>query len=332
MHFRGRPMTETISVHSDDKTLTATDGYPIAATCFESPGSRPPSSPTVVVLMSATGVRRRHYRRFAAYLAERGIVTVTFDYRGIGDSTKGPVETRLMAMLDWGTKDAAGVIAWARRTYAPKRLVVVGHSAGGQLVGVTPNHDLVDGLLGVAAQSGYWRLWPARDRYLMALLWYIGIPGATALLPYFPSRWFGAGENLPRGIARQWARWCRSRHYILSDGEKTAEQFAAYRGRIRAYLFSDDRTAPPAAVRALLSFYTHAPREVVCCRPVDVAADRIGHFGFFREQFRATLWDDAVAWIIDPDAPPRFGTREPVNSGSDPDRAPRPLAGPRSSG
>jgi predicted alpha/beta hydrolase len=309
-------MTEATSVHADDETLSATDGYPLAATCFEPPGIRRPSSPTVVVVMSASGVRRRHYRRFAAYLAERGIVAVSFDYRGIGDSTKGPVTTRHMAMLDWGTKDAAGVIAWARRTYAPARLVVVGHSAGGQLVGVTPNRDLVDGVLAVGAQSGYWRLWPARDRYLMALLWYIAIPGVTAVLPYFPSRWFAAGENLPRGIARQWARWCRSPNYILSESDHTAEQFAAYRGRIRAYLFPDDRIAPPDAVRALLSFYARAPREIIRCRPVDVAGDRIGHFGFFREQFRATLWDDAVAWINDPDARPRFGTCEQVGPAS----------------
>ena len=179
----------------------------------------------------------------------------------------------------------------------------------------------MDGVLGVAAGSGCWRLWPARDRYLMALLWYIALPGVTAVLPYFPSRWFGAGENLPRGIAQQWAGWCRSRDYVLSEGDETAEQFASYRGRIRSYLFSDDRIAPPATVRALLSFYTHAPREIVRCRPADVAADRIGHFGFFREQFRATLWDDAVAWINDPDAPPRFGACEQIAPGPGPDRS-----------
>jgi predicted alpha/beta hydrolase len=263
--------------------------------------------------MSASGVTRRHYRRFAAYLAERGIAVVTFDYRGIGGSTTGPVTAGRMAMLDWGTKDAAGVIAWARHTYAPARLVVVGHSAGGQLVGVAPNHHLIDGVLGVGTGSGHWRLWPAPDRYLMALLWYVAVPGATAVLPYFPSRWFGAGENLPRGIVRQWARWCRARDYILCEGDETAEQFTAYRGQIRAYLFSDDRIAPPAAVRALLSFYTHARREIVRCQPADVAAERIGHFGFFRDQFRSTLWEDAAAWINDPTAAPRFGTREQVN-------------------
>ena len=131
----------------------------------------------------------------------------------------------------------------------------------------------------------------------------------------------------PRGIARQWARWCRSRDYILSEGDSIVERFAAYRGAIRAYQFADDRYAPPAAVRALVSFYRSAQREIVRCAPADVSEDRIGHFGFFRERFRATLWDDAVAWINDPDAPPRFGTRERVDT----DAAPCPRPAPRSS-
>ena len=303
-------MTTPAAVNAVDHTLPATDGYPLAATCFE-PAGHTAQPRTLVVVMAATGVTRRHYRRFASYLAERGIVAVTFDYRGIGDSRRGSIATTRMIMSDWGTKDAAGVIAWARRAYAPARVVVVGHSAGGQLVGIAANHDQVDGVLAVGAQSGYWRLWPARDRALMAFIWYVAIPGVTAVLPHFPSRWFGAGENLPRGIVRQWARWCRSRDYILSEGDSIVERFAAYRGAIRAYQFADDRYAPPAAVRALVSFYRQAQREIVRCAPADVNEDRIGHFGFFRDRFRATLWDDAVAWINDPDAPPRYGTCEP---------------------
>lgn len=303
-------MAAPVVIHTNDKTVPATDGYPLAATCFEPGDDHAPETQTLVVVMAATGVTRRHYRRFAAHLAEHGIVAITFDYRGIGDSTSGPIATTRMAMSDWGTKDAAGVIAWARRTYAPARVVVVGHSAGGQLVGVMPNHHRVDAVLAVAAQSGYWRLWPAPDRLLMALIWYVAVPGVTAILPHFPSRRLGVGENLPRGIVRQWARWCRSPNYILSEGDSIVERFAEYRGVIRAYLFADDRYAPPAAVRALVSFYTRARREIVRCAPADVSQDRIGHFGFFREQFRATLWDDAVAWINEPDAPPRFGRRE----------------------
>src|SRR2546423_2934320 len=104
--------TADASIHADDRTLIASDGYPLAATCFEPVGGDARGRRTVVVVMAAAGVRRRHYRRFAAFLAERGIIAVTFDYRGIGDSTSGPAATKQMTMIDWGTRDAAGVIAW----------------------------------------------------------------------------------------------------------------------------------------------------------------------------------------------------------------------------
>jgi len=31
--------------------------------------------------------------------------------------------------------------------------------------------------------------------------------------------------------------------------------------------------------------------------PRELGAERIGHFGFFREQFRDTLWRDAADWL-----------------------------------
>jgi hypothetical protein len=98
------------------------------------------------------------------------------------------------------------------------------------------------------------RLDPVHDRHFERS------PHAGDRLPPIPPE--HAGEHLPRGSVRQWARWCRSRDYILSEGRVTSDRFAAYRGHLRAYLFADDRIAPLAAVRALLSFYLRADIRV----------------------------------------------------------------------
>ena len=37
--------------------------------------------------------------------------------------------------------------------------------------------------------------------------------------------------------------------------------------------------------------------ERITLETADVSARRIGHFGFFRLQFRATLWRQALDWI-----------------------------------
>jgi predicted alpha/beta hydrolase len=65
---------------------------------------------------------------------------------------------------------------------------------------------------------------------------------------------------------------------------------------MRLYAVSDDRFAPPRAVQAFLAFYPGAP-----CKRLDVDPAQhggpIGHFGFFRERFRDSLWKDAADWM-----------------------------------
>src|ERR1700730_10557067 len=60
------------------------DGLRLAASVFEPAG--PSADGGVGVINSATGVPRDYYAPFAAFLASRGFVAVTYDYRGIGDS------------------------------------------------------------------------------------------------------------------------------------------------------------------------------------------------------------------------------------------------------
>jgi predicted alpha/beta hydrolase len=63
---------------------------------------------------------------------------------------------------------------------------------------------------------------------------------------------------------------------------------------VLAFGFDDDDYAPPAAVDALLSLYDNAR---VTRRQVSRAEARVGHFGFFRERFRATFWEEAAAFL-----------------------------------
>ena len=41
---------------------------------------------------------------------------------------------------------------------------------------------------------------------------------------------------------------------------------------------------------SLHGFYTNAPRTMKRIAPTDIGARRIGHFGFFRSEFRDSLW------------------------------------------
>jgi predicted alpha/beta hydrolase len=151
--------------------------------------------------------------------------------------------------------------------------------------------DALTAAVTVAAQSGYWGRWPSPKRYYYAGVWYVLIPALTALCGYFPSRLLGLGEDLPAGVARQWARWCRSRDY-LGDW-RGHERFAA---PILALSFADDPYAPAAAVDALHEHYAAAPVERRHLRPQEVGATRIGHFGFFKPGV-PELWREVSRWM-----------------------------------
>jgi predicted alpha/beta hydrolase len=125
---------------------------------------------------------------------------------------------------------------------------------------------------------------------------HLALPGFSHLLGYFPGSRFGFGEDLPKGVAIEWARWCRNPTYLVGD-LGVAARYARFAAPIRAYAFSDDPFGPLGAVRKLLELYPKAHAELRHLQPSDLGVRRIGHFGFFREQFRDTLWSEAHEWL-----------------------------------
>jgi predicted alpha/beta hydrolase len=55
--------------------------------------------------------------------------------------------------------------------------------------------------------------------------------------------------------------------------------------------------APLRAVEALAKLYPNARWETRPLTPHEVGAKAIGHFGFFRERFRDSLWREAADWL-----------------------------------
>ena len=288
-----------MAVNATAVALRATDGMMLAATRYD------PSPSTavgrVVLIAGATGVKRTFYDRFARDLAERGFAVLTLDYRGIGDSRPRSLRGFSARMRDWGEKDLVAAVEWIGATYPGHPFLIVGHSAGGQLVGLMPNSARAAGLLAVAAQSGYWRFWAVPRRYLMAVFWNVLVPVSTAIAGYFPSKIFGIGQDLPAGVAREWGRWCRHPDYMTNeDGTPLRPYFGDFRSPILALSFSDDGAfAPRPAVDALLRFYTAAPVTHHHIDPRSIGQRRLGHWGFFRESGRS-LWDATAAWLANP--------------------------------
>ena len=262
--------------------ISAVDGYALGATEFSSSGA----PRAVVVIAGATGVHQRYYARFAQWLCAQGAVVFTFDYRGIGESKPHRLAGFSAQMRDWGQLDLEGVLRFAQQHWPGLPLHFIGHSVGGQLLGFAPSNGAVTRAVTVCSQSGYWKLWPLAARLPMAAIWYGVFPLATAVAGKFPGK-LGVGEDLPEGVASEWARWGRSARFFLSDGI-SVDGFERVRGELLSFSFSDDWYAPRAAVEWLHGLYS---RATVFRRHFSPKTHgKVGHFGFFRSAQQDTLW------------------------------------------
>jgi predicted alpha/beta hydrolase len=289
-------------VFIDDITFPAADGYLLGATLFLPRGAKRHA----VLINSATAVPRKFYRGFAGYLARRGCAVLTYDYRGTGDSRQkalvGYNQPKSLvgfkaSMSDWAALDVTSAVAWMRERYKTLPLNYVGHSFGGQALGLLPNNTEVSRALLIAAQAGYWKLMAAPERYrVYAMLNFVGAP-LTRLLGYAPG-WSGLGEDLPKNVFQEWVGWVMSPHYMFDDPKLSSlKNFPNYHRAMRALCLSDDPWATRAAVELLCAGFTSIKPEILTVTPADAGVAKIGHFGFFRPEHRDTLWRGAAEWI-----------------------------------
>ena len=288
-------------VFVDDITLPAADGYPLAATLFLPRGAKR----NAVLINSATAVHRKLYRGFAGYLAKRGCAVLTYDYRGTGDSRQksltGYNQPKSLvgfkaSMSDWAAQDITAAVAWMRQRYHGMPFAYVGHSFGGQALGLLPNNTEISRALLIAAQAGYWKLMTVPERYrVYALLNFIGLPLARTL-GYMPGK-AGLGMDLPKDAFVQWVSWVMSPRYLFDSKLEALQNFPNYKGALRALCLSDDPWATRLAVELLCSGFTSIKPEIITVTPADTGVTSIGHMGFFRAEHRDTLWRGAAEWI-----------------------------------
>ncbi len=266
-------------------TLVTEDGFPIAGTRYKALGA----ATSVVLVAPATGVPQRFYASFARRLAEAGHDVLTWDWRGVAESRHGvPTCDPRLSMSAWGQGDLVAAIDWADRRAGARPVMLVGHSFGGQAAGLARNASRLDALVLVAAQHGWCGHWPWPRRAGLELFWRIGVPAMVALWGRLPSSRIGLGEDLPAGVASEWARWCRRRDY-LGDWSGHGRLEAP----ILAWSFSGDPIAPRRAVEALLAQYSAAP----ALEHRHVEESDLGHFGFFRHNAAPRLWDDTLTFL-----------------------------------
>ncbi|MEY9130077.1 putative alpha/beta hydrolase [Bradyrhizobium diazoefficiens] len=112
-----------------------------------------------------------------------------------------------------------------RERYNTLPLAYIGHSFGGQALGLIANNTDISRAAFVASQAATWRLMTSPEKYrVFAFMNLIGVPLAHAF-GYAPG-WAGIGEDLPKGVFLQWADWVSSPRYLFDSKLPALENFA----------------------------------------------------------------------------------------------------------
>jgi len=283
--------------------IPAGDGFGLGATLFEPRGH----ARATVVVSGATAVPAGYYTRFAEHLAASGYRVLTYDYRGVGASRPLNLRGFSASMSDWAELDARAALAYARQSFRAEPLVLVGHSFGGQLLGLIDDAREASGAVLVGAQLPFLGHWPFAQRLKLELIFNAVIPTLTRTFGYLPGA-AGLGEDLPRGVAEQWARWCSQPDYLMSEHPAARERFARFDKPVLFFSMSDDDYAPEGAVEKLMGALSGAHIDHRRVIPAELGVDEVGHFGFFHPRFTDTLWRE-VRWFIDDVAAGRSGLR-----------------------
>lgn len=288
----------------------ASDGYRLRGYAWQAQPDRSGKAPPpggaqkvarpVVIVNAATSVRCRYYARFADYLSENGCDVVAYDYRGIGVSRHGPLKHLAATWFDWGVLDFEAVLAWVAAEFPGQPVCVAAHSFGGCATGLARSAPDIARIFTVGAQFAHWRDYAVAHRKRMFVRWHIVMPAIAKLFGYFPGKRLGWLEDTPFGVVKDWS----SSTPRLEDRPGAANlSFTSSLNRVTAPILaisiSDDPFGTIAAVDRLLRYFRASRRTLAQITPASIGEPEIGHFGFFHDRYRATLWPIALAWLRD---------------------------------
>src|SRR5262249_55918555 len=156
-------------------------------------------------------------------------------------------------------------LTWLTARFPGAERVVIGHSVGGFVTGFVTNGPMVDRMLLVGAHTGYWRDYARRAQPGMYLMWHLLMPALTRVFGYFPGRMLHLLEDLPAGVALEWAnrrhpnfwqdRVTPGRTRDDSWQHSAIGRFHSIRAGTLAIRFTDDAFGTDNATERVLSLY-----------------------------------------------------------------------------
>ncbi len=272
----------------ENVTISCADGYSLSGRFYQSKQS---TQHLPILICPATGITQSFYHNFCEWLAEQGSNVLVFDFRGIGLSLHGPISQSDASIQDWGQLDIPAAIDVLLNKTQQQKVILLGHSAGGQLLGIVPNYKKVAQVISISGSTGHVKGLKGRTKRMAPVMFNIIFPVSSLIKGYGATNFLGMGENLPKKVAKQWAQFCSKPGYVINAIGKTI--FEDYHNEIQCpitvYWSSDDEIATETNVKDLLRLYPNAQTEMIELKPQEHGHKAIGHMLMFRKSHQ-NLW------------------------------------------
>ncbi|WP_367109694.1 alpha/beta fold hydrolase [uncultured Psychrobacter sp.] len=298
LNQKSNTINPTIAIDSYSLSIMTERNQVLAATVY-----RPQTLvKNAVMIAPATGIKRQFYHKFATFLAKKGFGVITFDNEGIGESLSTDLAKCDASLVSWGRHDMPAVLDALQDEFVEANYHLLGHSAGGQLIGLMPNYKAISSIFNVACSSG--RIKNMAMPYKIKAMGFMDvfIPVSNLVLGYTPADKIAMGEPLPRGVARQWREWCNGAGYIKTAlGKSIHTHFYDEIDMPALWLgFSDDEIANSQNMDDMIRVFPQMPVDKHFLHPKDFGLNSIRHMRYFSSKTQAKapeLWQMAVDWF-----------------------------------
>ena len=275
--------------------VKCSDDFELAATLY-----RPEKIAGAIMIAPATGIKKEFYNSFAVFLAAHNYGVVCFDNRGVGESVRGSINEIDASLVNWGRLDMPAVLDCLISEFPNQKYHIVGHSAGGQLVGLMHNAKVLSSMFNFACSSGCIRKMPFPFKFSAHFFLGFFISVSNFLFGRTQSQWVGMGEPLPRKVGQQWRKWCYGKGYVETEfGDEVNSHLYDELDMDSLWLYAtDDPIANLENVKDMIRIFPKIKSKIVKLDPKAYCKKQIGHMGFFRSKNKE-LWSMALEWFED---------------------------------
>jgi len=237
--------------------------------------------------LPAMGVRAKFYFTLAQTLSQYNLGVACVGWRGTEKSSGHSPKK-----FDWGWErlliDIHEQYLFIKQRFPKKKLVLVGHSLGGQLALLFTarfNPD-IEKLVLLATCSPYHVGWSGLNR-LKVVMASLLFPLVSSVLGYFPGRKLGFAGIEAKTVIKDWSRVIRTGEFrpqdSIFDHESALSSFDS-RAKILSVLFADDFLSPQPANKELLSkLNDRADIDHLMIKAEMLGLTEVNHFNWARK-------------------------------------------------